>query len=327
MITAHASNIIIDGTEYDVSSIKGEITKNEQLSKHTTWRVGGEAAIYFRPENKEDLQKFLKILKADKTHNILWLGLGSNVLIRDKGYNGIIINTVGKLKQIDIGLEEVVANNKSVLVATESGVSCAKFSREVAKAGLLGAEFYSGIPGSMGGAIAMNAGAFGSECWDKLVYLDTIDSNGDIKRRKKKEFIASYRHITGLKKTQKQQQEWFIKGYFRYPKDSLKAQQTKQKIKQLLEKRNVTQPIQYANAGSVFKNPKGDYAARLIQQSNLKGKKIGGAEVSHKHANFIINRGDASATDIESLIEFIQKTVAEKFSIKLQTEVKIYGEK
>ncbi len=317
--------ICIDNISYDVTNIRGVIKENEPMSKHTTWKVGGLAKIYYQPENLLDLQQFLKILNQQNKsqHNILWLGLGSNILIRDKGYNGIVINTVGKLKQI-----EIFENTEhQLIVSSESGVSCSKFSREMAKSGLSGAEFFSGIPGSMGGAMAMNAGAFGNECWDHLDFVQTIDDQGKINTRKANDFTIAYRFVKGLKSTDKGVREWFVKGFFKYPLNMSKVLESKAKIKKLLAKRNQSQPVQYANAGSVFKNPKGDFAGRLIDLCGLKNLQIGKAIISEKHANFIINRGGASAEDIEALIEKAQQYVFKKFAIKLDTEVRIFGER
>jgi UDP-N-acetylmuramate dehydrogenase len=320
--------IVIDNIFYDVSQIKGLIKENEPMSKHTTWKVGGMAKIYFQPDDVIDLQNFLVLLnQQQKQHDFLWLGLGSNVLVRDKGFNGIVINTFGKLKEIEIFEGSTVKDKNNITVSAESGVSCSKFSREMAKAGLLGAEFFSGIPGSMGGAMAMNAGAFGNECWNHLSAVKTIDDQGLIYNRKSTDFSASYRQVEGLKTTAKGTREWFIKGFFNYPQNMAKVLDTKEKIKDLLEKRNQTQPVQYANAGSVFKNPKGDFAARLIESCGLKNYQIGHAKISEKHANFIINSGNATAEDIECLMERAQQQVLENFSIKLEPEIRIFGER
>ncbi|MFK5985019.1 MAG: UDP-N-acetylmuramate dehydrogenase [Pseudomonadota bacterium] len=328
----------IDNIDYDMSSIRGLIKTEEALSEHTTWKVGGRAKIYFQPDDVNDLQQFLKKLENEQ-HQILWLGLGSNVLIRDKGFNGIVINTVGRLKQINFFESDKKHKTSDkygkLMVSAESGVSCAKFSREVAAAGFTGAEFFSGIPGSMGGAIAMNAGAFGGECWRNLEYVETIDESGNIKTRNKNEFNISYRQVKGLQTTDKGNSEWYIKGFFSYPQsyiqgsdlENIKIAESKAKIKALLAERNLKQPVQYANAGSVFRNPEGDYAARLIERCGLKNQQIGNAVVSEKHANFIINKGGAKASDIEALIEMIQQQVYNKFSITLQPEVHIYGER
>jgi UDP-N-acetylmuramate dehydrogenase len=325
--------ISINNLHYDVTNIKGDIKENEPMSLHTTWKVGGKARLYFQPENVQDLQNFLNILNQyQQHHNLLWLGLGSNVLIRDKGYNGIVINTVGKFKKIEFiknAKDESSINegNDYLMVSAESGVSCSKFSREMAKVGLLGAEFFSGIPGSMGGAMAMNAGAFGNECWNNLHEVETIDDKGQIYNRKSSDFNVSYRQVEGLKKTENSICEWFLKGIFKYPQNMSKVIESKEKIKKLLEKRNQTQPIQFANAGSVFKNPQGNFAARLIELCGLKNQSIGDAKISQKHANFIINEGSATAEDIELLMRKVQQQVFEKFSIKLEPEIRIYGER
>lgn len=333
--------IHINHAIYDVRHIRGLIKLNEPMSLHTTWKVGGKAKIYFQPEDVNDLQNFL-VLLSQQQHNILWLGLGSNILVRDKGFNGIVINTVGKLNEIkiindfDSPFSEYASKkkshidsekNKQVMVSAESGVSCSKFSREMAKAGLLGAEFFSGIPGSMGGAMAMNAGAFGNECWNHITAVTTIDELGQINSRKRSDFNVSYRQLDGLKTTEYGTREWFIKGFFNYPQNMAKVVDTKAKIKELLVQRNRTQPVQYANAGSVFKNPKDDFAARLIESCGLKNQQIGNARISEKHANFIINSGNATAEDIELLMEKAQQQVFKNFSVKLEPEIRIVGER
>jgi len=175
--------------------------------------------------------------------------------------------------------------------------------------------------------MAMNAGAFGSECWNNIKSVKTIDDKGNIYTRKNNEFTVSYRHVEGLKKTESGVREWFIQGIFEYPYNMSKLVESKEKIKKLLEKRNKTQPVQYANAGSVFKNPQGDFAARLIESCGLKNHQIGNAQISDKHANFIINTGNATAEDIECLIIMAQQQVIKNYSITLEPEVKIYGER
>ncbi len=305
---------------FNFSHIRGEVRANEAMSQHTTWRVGGLADIYFKPADKEDLVVFLKII--NNKLKIFWLGLGSNVLFADSGYRGVVINAVGQLNQIEY-LQDKLLESKFQQVKVAVGVSCNKFAREMAKRGLLGAEFFAGIPGSIGGALAMNAGAFCGSCWDLVKQVETIDDRGNIRVRDKSEFNISYRKVLGLKNEVNKQQEWFLNATFNYPQDMNKVLELKQHIKQLMSKRNETQPINTANAGSVFKNPPGDYAARLIESCGLKNKTIGGAVVSEKHANFIINRGNATAADIIDLIKLVKKTVYEKTSCVLECEVKL----
>ncbi len=311
--------------QLEAVGIRGRLKWCEPMARHCTWKTGGNARLYYQPEDMADLQLFLKNTTAFPK---LWLGLGSNVLIRDRGFEGIVINAVGKLNQLSIDTE-----TRGTKVMTECGVSCAKFSRQMAAAQIAGAEFFTGIPGSMGGAMAMNAGAFGGQCWDYLEAVDTIDKHGKIRQRRADEFTVSYRSVSGLATENNWISEWFVRGYFFYPAKNAQGQgisdssKTRGQMKQLLLERNARQPVQYANAGSVFKNPPGDHAARLIEAAGLKNYSIGDAVVSQKHANFIINRGQATAADIERLIEHIQQEVANQFAIELETEVKIYGEK
>jgi len=326
--------LFIDEQVFDIAGIKGKILLAEPMSGHTTWKVGGAAKIYYQPFDRTDLQIFLKIFGG--FYPIVWLGLGSNVLVRDGGINGIVINALGCMNEIEfVTTEEDTQKGKNTQVVTaEAGVTCSKFSRTIADQGLHGAEFLSGIPGTMGGAMAMNAGAFGGECWNNLQSVDSIDVLGQIHHRTVTEYAVAYRSVSRKlsprdiadKAGAKVDQEWFIKGYFSYPEDQQRLLESKQKIRQLLQQRNLSQPIKYANAGSVFKNPPGDYAARLIEACGLKKQMIGDACVSVKHANFIINQGGATARDIENLMLMVQQQVNEKFGIKLQPEVKIIGE-
>ncbi|MBF0264779.1 MAG: UDP-N-acetylmuramate dehydrogenase [Gammaproteobacteria bacterium] len=307
--------MMIGDKHYELEHIKGELLSNELLSKHTTWKVGGPATLYFKPESKMDLQQFL--ITLNDSQPILWLGLGSNILFPDNGFNGVVINAVGQLKTI--AYEQISENNTKVTV--EVGVTCSKFSREMANKGLLGAEFFSGIPGSIGGALAMNAGAFNGETWKHVTNIETIDIKGLFHHKHAKQFEVSYRHVKGLEQRQNQQKEWYVSAEFLFEKNPELVQVTKQNIKTMLLKRNQSQPVQQANAGSVFKNPKGYFAAKLIEQCNLKNTQIGDAIVSNKHANFIINQGHAKAADILKLIELVQETVLKQTGVLLEREV------
>ncbi|NOQ68801.1 MAG: UDP-N-acetylmuramate dehydrogenase, partial [Gammaproteobacteria bacterium] len=203
-----------------------------------------------------------------------------------------------------------------------AGVAGAKLARFCSKHKLTGAEFFAGIPGLIGGALAMNAGAFGGETWPLVIAVETLNRKGEITKRQASEFKYSYRHIEGPK------DEWFVSATLKLKKQQQNKQQENNTIdiKQLLARRAEAQPTGVASCGSVFRNPEGHYAAQLIEQCGLKGKSIGGAVISEKHANFIINDNNATATDIESLIKLIQKTVKYKYGILLQPEVKIVGE-
>lgn len=288
---------------------QGALLFNEPLADYTTWRVGGPARSMYKPAGMADLSLFLK--HAATTEPLLWLGLGSNSLIKDKGFAGTVILTQGCLNEIDL------LNDTHVRV--EAGVSCAKMARFCARNHLIGGEFWAGIPGTMGGALRMNAGCFNGETWQYVVEVETMTRTGEIRRRTADEFDVAYRHVAGL------ENEWFVSATCRMsPGDKDKSLQL---IKELLAHRAATQPTSEYNCGSVFRNPPDHYAARLIESCGLKGMRIGNAGVSEKHANFIINHeGQASADDIESLIQCVQQTVHEQTGTELIREIHIIGD-
>jgi UDP-N-acetylmuramate dehydrogenase len=292
---------------------KCRVLKNEPMSRHTSWRAGGVAKQYVQAESLSALASFIAVLPVDE--KLLWLGLGSNTLVRDGGFNGTVIATQGVMSQLAIvdgeGLD-------ATMVYVGAGVSSAKLARFCSNNNLTGAEFFAGIPGLVGGALAMNAGAFGGETWPLVVAVETINRKGEITKRSANEFVYGYRHVEGPA------EEWFVSATLKLKKQQLKNNTLD--IKQLLAKRAVTQPTGVASCGSVFRNPEGFYAAQLIEDCGLKGKRIGGAVISNKHANFIINDNKATAADIESLIILIQKTVKQQHGILLQTEARIMGE-
>jgi len=284
------------------------VTHDVPLAKHTSWRVGGPADILFKPHDADDLAAFLRTL--DAATPITFIGLGSNLLIRDGGVRGAVIAThgaFGDVKQLS-----------DTDVWSGSGVACAKLAKQCIKWGLGPAEFFAGIPGTVGGALAMNAGAFGGETWPHVIEVETIDRSGTVRRRAAGEYHVSYRKVLGP------QDEWFLGAHFRFEKRPGVSQDD---VRVLLAKRKETQPIGELSCGSVFTNPPGDHAARLIEASGLKGYRIGGARVSEKHANFIINDGSASAADLEQLIEFVRATVREEQGVELHTEVRILGDR
>ena len=287
----------------------GTLLSNERLADYTTWRVGGLAQSMYKPKGITDLGFFLKQLPG--TEPLLWLGLGSNSLIKDQGFSGTVILTQGCLNEIRVlGLADV---------RVEAGVSCATMARFCARNNLEGGEFWAGIPGTMGGALRMNAGCFGGETWDLVVEVETMTHTGEIRRRKPNEFDVSYRHVAGL------QDEWFIAATCRLMPGEKDA--SLHRIKTLLAHRAATQPTSEYNCGSVFRNPPNDFAARLIESCKLKGARIGGATVSEKHANFIINHeGKATANDIELLIQQVQTTVYEQTGRELMREIHIIGD-
>ncbi len=290
-------------------ALKGRLLKQEPLRKYTSWRVGGPAQQMYFPADRADLQTFLTTLPAMEP--VFWIGLGSNLLIRDGGIHGTAIYTRGRLKEMAL-LEDD-------LVYVEAGVPCAHVARFCADAGLAGAEFLVGIPGTMGGALKMNAGAFGAETWQRVESVETIDRQGGASLRSPAEYKVAYREVRSPA------QEWFVAARLRLLKGSRAA--SLEKMRELLARRADTQPTSRATCGSTFRNPPGDHAARLIEAAGLKGFCIGGACVSEKHANFIINAGTASAADIEALIQHVTAEVAARKGIKFQTEVCIVGER
>jgi UDP-N-acetylmuramate dehydrogenase len=287
--------------------VHGRLRENEPMARHTSWRVGGPADRYYTPSSIDDLRQFLASLPADEP--IFWVGLGSNLLVRDGGVRGTVICTHGVLA----GLERLADGS----VRAEAGVPCAKLARQCVRWGLGSAEFFAGIPGTVGGALAMNAGAFGGETWSHVLFVETVDRQGVLHRRDKDAYDISYRSVRGPG------EEWFLAATFRFRED---AKASTADIKALLALRKASQPIGLPSCGSVFRNPPGDHAARLIESAGLKGRRIGGAEVSEKHANFIINAGGASALDIERLIDFVRDTVEQVHGIRLQPEVRVIGE-
>ena len=291
------------------NGLRGELGLYEPLARLTSWRVGGPAQRFYKPADLADLAQYLRRLPMQES--LFWLGLGSNVLIRDGGIYGTVIATHGGLKNINL--------TGTRTLRAEAGLPCAKVARYSARHNLAGAEFLAGIPGTLGGALAMNAGAWGGETWQRIKAVETIDRAGQIRLRMPSEFDVGYRYCLGRK------DEWFVAGHLELePGD---AEKSLTLIRHFLEQRNLTQPIGVASCGSVFSNPTGDYAARLIDTAGLKGLRIGGASVSIKHANFIVNEGSASAADLEALIEKVAAAVAELHGVQLVAEVRIVGEK
>jgi len=284
------------------------LRENEMLSRHTSWRVGGPVSRFYQPADIDDLAAFMASLPANEP--IYWMGLGSNLLVRDGGYPGTIICTSGVLNGIEV--------REGQQIYVEAGVACPKVAKVAANHGLVSAEFLCGIPGTMGGALAMNAGAFGGETWDVIASVQTVNRHGELLQRTARDYQIGYRHVRGP------EGEWFVSCIVQL--ESGDAEESQAKIKALLNKRGATQPTQQPNAGSVFRNPPGDYAARLIESCGLKGMCIGGACVSEKHANFIVNTGTACAADIEALISRVQQSVEKEAGVRLQTEVCIVGE-
>ena len=292
----------------DKTGFRGRLLLHEPMAKHTSWRAGGPADCVFVPADIEDLALFLRSLPAGQP--VHWVGLGSNLLVRDGGIRGTVIVTSGAL----VGLRMT----SEMEVRVEAGVASAKVARFTVAHGLTGAQFLCGIPGTIGGALAMNAGAFGGETWDIVDAVETIDRHGQLRMREPADYGIGYRRVEGP------QGEWFVAAHLRLRKGDIAD--GKARIRSLLARRGQTQPVQMPNAGSIFKNPPGDHAARLIEASGLKGLYEGDACVSDVHANFIINRGKAKAADIERLIGKVRERVERAQGVTLELEVRIVGE-
>ncbi len=292
-----------------MDNLKGILLFDEPMDKHTSWRIGGVAEQFYTPADIDDLALFMAQLPS--TEKIFFIGLGSNLLVRDKGFRGTIISLKGSLNSID--------NLDGHCLRIGAGTSCAKLARYCHHNHLIGGEFFAGIPGLLGGALAMNAGAFGADTWSFVKSVVTIDNNGIIRNRLSNEYEVTYRYV------KQYPYEWFISAELQFQSGDGDAAALR--IKNLMEQRANTQPIGLPSCGSVFKNPHNCFAAKLIEKCGLKGFSIGGAVVSEKHANFIINRDNAKAIDVEALIQFIQTTVKKEQQIELFTEVQIIGDK
>lgn len=298
--------------QIETAGLRGGYKRNEPMHTHVSWRAGGTVDRAYTPADLDDLSVFLRRLPEHEP--ILFVGLGSNLLIRDGGFRGTVVFThrvlAGLLLEGNSGKPEIYA---------EAGVATPKVARFAANNNMEGAEFLAGIPGTVGGVLAMNAGCYGSETWDVVLRVRTIDRAGHVHLRAPDEYNVAYRSVVPVHS----RDEFFIAAWFGFTRGD--GQKARQRIRQLLARRIATQPLGEPNAGSVFRNPPQDYAARLIEASGLKGWRIGGAEVSPVHANFIVNKGGATASDIEELISLIQATVRREAGVTLEPEVQIVG--
>ena len=293
--------------------LRGEERRREPMARHTSWRAGGAAERSYAPADLDDLVAFLRGLPPSEPLHMV--GLGSNLLVRDGGLSGTVIFTHWALRGL-----RVAAPGR---IYAEAGVASPKVARFAALHELAGAEFLAGIPGTVGGALAMNAGCYGGETWNIVANVTTVDRAGKLRTRTTDDYEVGYRHVR-LKGGSHPSEEWFVGATLALPRGS--AAESRARITDLLKQRIATQPLGEPNAGSVFRNPRGNYAARLIEACGLKGRAVGGAEISRKHANFIVNRGDARAADIEALIQLAERSVKEKFGVALEREVRIVGE-
>ena len=294
-------------------ALRGSLRLNEPMAKHLSWRAGGVAARAYVPVDRADLAAFLTTLPRGEP--VCFVGLGSNLLVRDGGFHGTVV-----LMHSPHGAMCIEGD----LIYAEASVACPKVARLAATRGFEGAEFLAGVPGTVGGALAMNAGCYGSEIWDAVAKALTISRAGRLNERKPADFEVGYRRVA-LLGSKLGEEEWFLAAWLRFRAGDQKR--ARARIKELLAKRIAEQPLELPNAGSVFRNPPGKYAARLIEACGLKGYEIGGARISEKHANFIVNpKGRARASDIEALIEHARDTVKRRFGVDLVPEVRIVGD-
>ncbi len=360
--------------QFIAEGLRGEMLRDEPMSRHTSWRAGGSAERLYRPADLADLQLFLRQLPADEP--LLAVGLGSNLLVRDGGVRGTVVLMHGALSELRMD---------GGLLYAQAGVAGAKLARFAASNNFCGAEFFAGIPGTLGGMLAMNAGCYGSETWQKVQRVQVLTRSGELLERTPQDYEIGYRHVkrnqesgiriradarraegatesciqnpessdfenqdsgirirAGVRRAEggtescipnpesciqnpQSSEEFFAAAWLQFEHGDVEA--ARREIKALMEKRGASQPLQMPNAGSVFRNPPGEHAAKLIDGCGLKGRRIGGAQVSEKHANFIVNSGDATAADIENLINAVQATVLQQTGVDLHPEVRIVGEK
>mgnify|MGYP000001587089 CR=1 FL=1 len=290
--------------------IRGLLHAGEPLARHTSWRVGGPADRYFEPADREDLIHFVRALPADEP--VLWLGLGSNLLVRDGGFRGTVIALHGALDALRLESPD--------RLYAEAGLHCARLAKFAERQQLAGLGYMAGIPGTVGGALAMNAGAWGGETWPTVAEVEVLMRDGSTVWLTPAAFQTSYRTVVPPAA--------FL-GYLaarfklRPDADGSYAAATRASLAQ----RKATQPVGKPSAGSTFRNPPGDHAARLIESCGLKNHRIGGAHVSQQHANFILTEDGASAADVEALIKHIRTTVKLKTGVELHPEVRVVGEK
>jgi len=299
----------INDLKYIIRVAPNSILFNEPMSKHTTFGVGGKTSCYFMPKDILELKKILKYTTKKNIQKFI-AGSGSNLLVNDKGYDGIVISLKKTFKNLEI--------NNDGTINVESGVMLGSMVKKATNKGIEGLESLIGVPGTVGGALYMNAGAYNNEISNFFYSAILLDTNGNEKIYKKNQVKFDYRHSSFPN------DEILINAIFKFKKGNL--DEIAENKKHASNKRKETQPLKYRSAGSIFKNPSKEQAAGyLIDQCGLKGYQIGGAEISNKHANFIINKGDANSRDIIGLIELAKKEVLEKFKIKLKLEVKLLG--
>jgi len=299
-------------THFLNTTLRGELRTDVAMSKHTSWRAGGCVDRLYKPVDLADLQNFVRGLSA--TEPLIAVGLGSNLLVRDGGLRGTVVLTYGALNEMRL--------ENAATVYVQAGVAGAKLARFTAANHLAGGEFFAGIPGTVGGMLTMNAGCYGGETWRLVERVQVLTHSGDLIERAPADYVVGYRNAR--LKSPVAGDEIFVGAWLKFNPSN--GDSTQAEIKALLEKRQASQPLNLPNAGSVFRNPADHFAAQLIESCGLKKLQMGGAQVSEKHANFIVNVGAATAADIENLMMAVQAVVLEKTGVELHPEVRIIGE-
>ena len=293
-----------------LKQIVGEnsILENENMANHTTFKCGGNASLYIAPNSTDELVKVLEVLR-NENYPYMVIGNGSNLLVKDSGYDGAIVEVDKKISEIDVRGEEIIV---------EAGAKLSKVATIAMENDLAGFEFAHGIPGNMGGAVVMNAGAYGGEMKDVLKWVKVVDQNGEIKTLENEELELGYR-TSRVMKEKMIVLEACIKLDLGVMGDIAEV------MALLMSKRKASQPLEYPSAGSTFKRPEGYFAGKLVQDAGMKGYRVGDAMVSDKHSGFVINCGNATATDVIQVIKDVQAKVKEDFGVDLEPEVRIIG--
>ncbi|MBP5772838.1 MAG: UDP-N-acetylmuramate dehydrogenase [Eubacterium sp.] len=293
-----------------LKQIVGEnsILENENMANHTTFKCGGNASLYIAPNSTDELVKVLEVLRSEN-YPYMVIGNGSNLLVKDEGYDGAIVEVDKKISEIDVRGEEIVV---------EAGAKLSKVATIAMENDLAGFEFAHGIPGNMGGAVVMNAGAYGGEMKDVLKWVKVVDQNGEIKTLENEELELGYR-------TSRVMKEKMIVLEACIKLELGVMGEIAEVMALLMSKRKASQPLEYPSAGSTFKRPEGYYAGKLVQDAGMKGYRVGDAMVSDKHSGFVINCGNATATEVIQVIKDVQAKVKEDFGVDLETEVRIIG--